>query len=109
VVIRKAETELKDLEQVIGLLGNEPLDIIVIEGFHNIVEKRRDVLKIITAKDANSLKRTLEDTVQPIIAVAGLIGKQKSEIKLEIPILNIPNEGKQLLKLVKEHLQTKGK
>jgi molybdopterin-guanine dinucleotide biosynthesis protein MobB len=109
VVIKKAETELNDLEQVTGLLGNEPLDIIVIEGFRSIVEKRSDVLKIITAKDANSLKRALEDTVQPIIAVAGLIGKQKPKIKLKIPIINIPDEGKQLLKLVKEQLQTNGR
>jgi molybdopterin-guanine dinucleotide biosynthesis protein MobB len=107
VVIKKAETELNDLEQVIGLLGNEQLDIIVIEGFRSLVEKRKDVLKIITAKDRDSLKKTLEETVQPIIAVAGMIGQQKPEIKLEIPIINIPEEGKQLLKLVKDHLKTK--
>ena len=108
VVIKKAETALNDLEQVIGLLGNEQLDIIVIEGFRSLVEKRNDVLKIITAKDADSLKRTLEGTAQPILAVAGIIGQQKPEIEIEIPIINIPEEGKQLLKLVKEHLKTKG-
>ena len=107
VVIKKAQTELTDLEEVIGLLGNEQLDIIVVEGFRGLVEKRTDVLKIITAKDAESLKITLEETVQPIIAVAGVIGKQKPKIKLEIPILDIPAEGEQLLKLVKEHLKTK--
>ena len=107
VVIKKAETELNDLEQVTGLLGNEQLDVIVVEGFRGLVEKRKDVLKIVTAKDADSLKRTLEGTVQPIIAVAGVIGQQKPEIKLEIPVINIPEEGKQLLKLVKEHLKAK--
>ena len=107
VVIKKAQTELTDLEEVIGFLGNEQLDIIVVEGFRGLVEKRTDVLKIITAKDAESLKITLEETVQPIIAVAGVIGKQKPKIKLEIPILDIPAEGEQLLKLVKEHLKTK--
>jgi molybdopterin-guanine dinucleotide biosynthesis protein len=108
VVIKKAETALTDLEQVIGLLGNEHLDIIVIEGFRSLVEKRKDVLKIITAKDADSLKRTLEGVAPPIIAVAGIIGQQKPKIKLEIPVINLPAEGKQLLKLVKEHLKTKG-
>jgi len=106
-VIKKAETELNDLEQVIGLLGNEQLDVIVVEGFCSLVEKRKDVLKIVTAKDVDSLKKTLEGTVQPIIAVAGVIGQQKPEIKLEIPVINIPEEGKQLLKLVKEHLKAK--
>lgn len=109
VVIKKAEVELNDLQQVIGLLGNEQLDIIIIEGFHSLVEKRKDVLKIVTAKDTNSLKETLEETAQPIIAVTGLIGQQKPKFKLEIPVINIPTEGKQLLKLVKEHLEATGK
>ena len=90
------------------MLENEQLDIIVIEGFRSIVEKRKDVLKIVTAKDSDSLKKALESTVQPIIAVAGLIGKQKPKIELEIPVINIPDEGEQLLKLVKGHLKTKG-
>lgn len=108
VVIKKTETALNDLEQVIGLLGNEKLDIIVIEGFRSLVEKRTDVLKIVTAKDAESLKKTLDGTVQPILAITGVIGQQKPEIKLEIPLINIPAEGEQLLKLVKEHLKAKG-
>ena len=109
VIIKKKEAVLNDLEQVIGLLGNEQLDVIVVEGFRGLVERRKDVLKIVTAKDTASLKEVLEGTIQPIIAVTGLIGKQKPKIKLEIPVINIlDEEGKQLLKLVKEHLKTKG-
>jgi len=107
VVIKKAETELTSLEQITGLLGNESLDIIVIEGFRSIVEKRKDILKIVTAKDEDSLKEALDGAVQPIIAVAGLIGKQKPKVELEIPVISIPDEGEQLLKLVKEHLKPK--
>ncbi len=107
VVIRKTETELNDIEQVLELIGNERLDIIIIEGFHSLVEKRKDVLKIITAKDTDGLKKTLKGTAQPIIAIAGMIGDQKPKIKLKIPIINLPEDGKQLLELVKEHLKTK--
>ena len=109
VVIKKTETALNDLEQVIGLLGEEQLDIIFIEGFSSLVAKRKDVLKIITATDAYTLKKTLEETAQPILAVTGVIGQQKFENTLGIPVINIPAEGKQLLKLVKEHLKVKGK
>jgi molybdopterin-guanine dinucleotide biosynthesis protein MobB len=105
VVIKKAETALNNLDQVIGLLGGEHLDIIVIEGFRGLLEKRTDVLKIITAKDEDSLQKTLESTVQPILAITGVIGQQKPEIELEIPVINLPAEGKQLLKLVKDHLK----
>ena len=107
VVIKKAETELNNFDQVIGLLGGEQLDIIVIEGFRGLIEKRTDVLKIITAEDEESLQKTLEGTVQPILAITGVIAQQKPEIKQEIPIINLPAEGKQLLKLVKDHLKTK--
>lgn len=107
VVIKKAEAELSDLEQVVGLTGNGRLDIIFVEGFRLFVEKRTDVLKIITAKDEDTLKRTLEETVPPIIAVTGVIGKQKPKTKLEIPVLDIPAEGEQLIKLVKEQLKKK--
>ena len=109
VVIKKAETELTDLEQVLRLLGNDPLDIVVVEGFRSIIEKRKDVLKIVTVKDEDTLKNVLECTAQPIIAVTGLFGKQKPEIGLEIPVINIPDEGEQLLRLVREHLKPKEK
>jgi len=106
VVIKRAEAPLNSLEEVIGLLGGEQLDIIVIEGFRNLVEKRKDVLKIITAKDADELKKTLEETAQPIIAVSGVIGQQRLESTQGIPVINMPAEGERLLKLVKEHLKS---
>ena len=107
IVIKKTESTLNNLDQVIGLLSNEQLDIIIIEGFHDLVEKRKDILKIVTAKDADSLKETLKEMTTPIIAISGVIGQKKPEFKLEIPVINIPAEGKQLLRLVKEHLKAK--
>jgi len=107
VVIRKAEATLNDLNQVISLLGNEELDIIFIEGFHNLTAKRQDVLKIITAKDSNDLTETLKETVPPILVITGVVGQQKLQNELGIPVINVPAEGKQLLKLVKEHLKAK--
>jgi molybdopterin-guanine dinucleotide biosynthesis protein MobB len=101
-VIKKTDAELNDLDQVIGLLEQEQLDIIFIEGFHSLIAKRKDVLKIITAEDADNLERTLEGTAQPILAVTGVICQQNPESGLEIPVINVPVEGEQLLKLVKE-------
>lgn len=103
-ILKKTEAALNDLDQVIGLLEQEQLDIIFIEGFHSLIAKRKDVLKIITAKDEDNLKRTLEGTLQPIIAVTGVIGQQKPEGTLEIPVISVPDEGEQLLKLIKEYL-----
>lgn len=108
VIIKKPKEEFNDLNQVIGLLKNEQLDVIVVEGFQNLVEKREDILKIITAKDECNLKKVLERTVQPIIAIADIVGKQKPEFKQKIPVINIPSEGEKLLKTVREYLKAKG-
>jgi molybdopterin-guanine dinucleotide biosynthesis protein MobB len=105
VVIKKAEAPLNSLEQVVSLLGEEQLDVVVVEGFRSLVEKREDVLKIVTAKDAEELKRTLEETAQPVLAVSGVIAQQKLEGTQRIPVIDVPADGEHLLKLVKEHLK----
>lgn len=107
MVIKKSKGTINNLEEVIELLGNEQLDIIIVEGFRDLVAKRKDILKIVTAKDKHSLKKLLGKTVQPIIAVTGIIGKQKSELELGIPLIEFPNEGEQLLALVRKYLKGK--
>jgi len=105
-VIKKTDNALDDLDQVIELLKREKLDIIFIEGFHSLIAKRADVLKIVTAKDEANLRSTLEQTVEPIIAITGIIADNnppKSELR--IPIINLSTEGEQLLQLVKEHMK----
>jgi molybdopterin-guanine dinucleotide biosynthesis protein MobB len=106
-MIKKTDAALNDLDHVIGLLEQEQLDIIFLEGFHRLIATRKDVFKIVTAKDADDLKRTLEGTAQPILAVTGIICQQNSECGLEIPLISVLAEGEQLLKLVKECLHCK--
>jgi molybdopterin-guanine dinucleotide biosynthesis protein B len=101
-VIKKTDAELNDLDKIVRLLEQEQLDIIFIEGFHKLIAKRNDVHKIVTAKNEDDLKRTLEGTAQPILAVTGTICKQKPENLSGIPLISLPAEGEQLLKLVKE-------
>jgi molybdopterin-guanine dinucleotide biosynthesis protein len=98
---------MSNLEEVIELLGNEQFDIIIVEGFRDLVAKRKDILKIVTAKDKQSLKKLLVQTAQPIIAVTGIIGKQKPELELGIPVIEFPTEGEQLLALVRKYLKGK--
>ena len=107
-ILKKTDAALNDLDQVIGLLEREQLDIIFIEGFHRLIAKRTDVPKIITADDEDNLKRTLEGTAEPILAVTGVISENKPSISgLKIPILSLETEGEQLLQLVKKYLKNK--
>jgi molybdopterin-guanine dinucleotide biosynthesis protein B len=105
-IIRKTEKALNDLDHIIALLEQEKLDIVFIEGFHSLIAKRQEVPKIITAKDENGLKQTLEGTVQPILAIAGIVAKNsKSATYATIPIIKVPENGQELVELVKEHLE----
>ena len=104
-IIRKTELALDNLDQITALLEGEKLDIVFIEGFHSLIAKRQDVPKIITAKDQNGLEQTLEGTVQPIIAIAGIVAKNSSsQTYNDIPIIKVPEEGQKLVDLVKKQL-----
>jgi molybdopterin-guanine dinucleotide biosynthesis protein B len=107
-IIRKTETSLNDLDQIIALLEQEKLDIAFIEGFHSLIAKRKDVPKIITAKDQNGLEQTLEGTVQPIMAITGIVAQNTSNpTYTNIPIIKVPEDGQKLIELVKKQLENK--
>lgn len=101
--IEKTKASLENLDKVIKHLKNEQLDIIFIEGFHSHISKRPDIAKIITAKTNEDLVKTLSNSVPPILAITGLIAKNKPQVT-KIPLLDLPNEGTQLLEIVKKHI-----
>ncbi len=104
-IIKKTQLALQYLDQVIELLAQEKLDIIFVEGFHSLIAKRPDFSKIITAKDQAGLEQTLLGTVGPILAIAGIVAKNSSNpMHTGIPLIRVPEEGKRLVKLVKEQL-----
>jgi molybdopterin-guanine dinucleotide biosynthesis protein MobB len=107
-ILKKTEMSLDDLEQMTALLEGEKLDIVFIEGFHSLIGKRKDVPKIITAKDIEGLKETLEGTVEPILAIAGIVGKtMENSTYQNIPVIKVPEEGHRLVELVKAQLKKK--
>jgi molybdopterin-guanine dinucleotide biosynthesis protein B len=107
-ILKKTDAALNDLDQVIELLEREQLDIVFIEGFRTLIANRTDIPKIITAVDENNLRHTLEGTVEPILAVTGIISLNKPKInELKFPILNLETEGDQLIKLIKGCIEGK--
>ncbi|MEM3550605.1 MAG: molybdopterin-guanine dinucleotide biosynthesis protein B [Candidatus Bathyarchaeia archaeon] len=108
VIIKKTEASLKDLDAVIKTIKSEKLDVLFIEGFHSLIAKRVDIPKIITAKNPEDLKRTLDGTFPPILAVTGPIAESEQKFsELNIPVVNLYKEGETLLKLVKEKLSVR--
>ncbi len=104
-IIKKTQMALNDLDKIIALLEHEKLDVVFIEGFHSLIAKRADVPKIVTAKDEEGLMQTLEGTVEPIIAIAGVAAKNSTSTTFRsIPIIKIPEDGQKLVDLIKNHL-----
>jgi molybdopterin-guanine dinucleotide biosynthesis protein B len=75
-IIEKTDHALKDFDKITQYLENEKLDVVFVEGFHDFISKRPEILKIITAKDPVGLEKTLKETIPPILAIAGLIAKK---------------------------------
>ena len=109
VIIKKTDSALNDLDQIIKLLEKEKLDVIFIEGFHKLTAKRKEFPKIITAKDVDNLKETLEETAPPILAITGqvVVQNRNRANEFKIPFIDMPSEGKQLLDFIKKYLKEK--
>ena len=107
-IIEKTNDPLNDLDKILKLLESEKLNIIFIEGFHSFISKRPDILKIITAKDPEDLEKTLKESVPPILAITGVIAKNKPQTNT-VPYINLPDEADKLLQLVKNHLEANKK
>jgi molybdopterin-guanine dinucleotide biosynthesis protein B len=104
-IIKKANTFQRDLDKIVSTLSGEELDIIFLEGFRTQIAKRNDIFKIITAKTVEELTEAMRDIAQPILAVSGLIAKQKSALnKLEAPLIDLDSEGHKLLQLIKNNV-----
>ena len=103
-IIEKTDHALKDFDKITKYLENENVDVIFVEGFHDFIAKRPEILKIITAKDPIGLEKTLKETVPPVLAITGLIAKNKQPPN-KIPIINLPDEADKLLAIVKAHLE----
>lgn len=103
-VIRKTDSSSMDLESIIKLFRDEQLDVIFIEGLHSLTAKRKDIPKIVTAKEPEDLMRTLEGT-EPVLAITGVIAKKRAGVgRVSAPIIDLDEEGGVLLELVKSQI-----
>jgi molybdopterin-guanine dinucleotide biosynthesis protein B len=102
-VIRKRGTPYQKLEKILDLVNDEKLDLIILEGFHSLIAKRRDIYKILMVKNDEGLKEVLRGTVDPILAIVGPCTQRKVvSSKTSAPILNLENEGEKILRLIKK-------
>lgn len=102
VIIKKKVSFCQTLEKILDLVKDENLDIIILEGFHSLIAKRRDVVKILAAKNEEDLKRTLKGTVGPMLAITGPSSLAKFvSSQISVPFINIENPEEKILELIK--------
>jgi molybdopterin-guanine dinucleotide biosynthesis protein MobB len=105
-IIKKTAADENSLDKVICLLDKEELDFIFIEGFHELVSRRDDILRVVAAKDSEDLKETLGRITPPILAITGLVAKQKKQNQKDgVLLVDLPKEGPILLEHIKLHLK----
>ncbi|MEM2103249.1 MAG: molybdopterin-guanine dinucleotide biosynthesis protein B, partial [Candidatus Bathyarchaeia archaeon] len=91
------------LLEILNFINKENLDVVFLEGFHSTTAKRRDIQKIITAKNEDDLKKTLHGTIPPILATTGVIATQTSKSQMfNLPLVNISTNGESLVEAVKK-------
>ncbi|MCP8318414.1 MAG: molybdopterin-guanine dinucleotide biosynthesis protein B [Candidatus Methylarchaceae archaeon HK01B] len=104
VVIKKGVSQTK-LEEILKNFEDEGIDIIFIEGLRSITAKRRDIYKIITAKDKGDLETIMKGVTPPILAITGMVARLKSKpSNLRVPIIDIYDKRSKLVQVVKHHL-----
>jgi len=71
VILKKRISPYQSVEELLDMVGNEELDVIIIEGFRSLTASKHDIFKVILAKTKDDLGEGLKDVVEPIIAVVG--------------------------------------
>ncbi|MFQ6126876.1 MAG: molybdopterin-guanine dinucleotide biosynthesis protein B [Candidatus Heimdallarchaeota archaeon] len=101
-IFKKKEVSYEKLEEIIDLVKSEKLDLLILEGFHSLIAKREDIFKIVAAKNETDMKRTLNGTVDPVLAITGPFAREKVvPLGITIPILDLDSKGEEILRLVK--------
>jgi molybdopterin-guanine dinucleotide biosynthesis protein B len=105
-IIKKTMQEIGSFDNVVELMKKEEgLDIVFIEGYHELVSKRVDVVKIVVLKEGKNLQEVLGEVVEPVVAISGLIAETLNASVIEgYPVIRIPEDGKKLVELIKRQL-----
>ena len=106
VIFKNREPPFEHIEQILRQLRDEELDLILLEGFHSILAENQDISKVVTARNELDLKRTLDRTADPILAVAGLISNNRDQASVgSIPMIRIERNGDELVEMIDEMVQ----
>jgi len=85
------------LDSVITSLRTEPIDVLFLEGFS--ADSTKHSYKIVTARDATDLKRTLRKISPPILTITGPVARTS---RREFRGLELPSQGAVLTSMIRQ-------
>jgi molybdopterin-guanine dinucleotide biosynthesis protein B len=105
-IIRKQKRNHYDIKKLLNLFNDGKPDLIILEGFHWLVSKNRDVVKIVTANNKEDVSKRLVGVFPQIIAITGRISNLGIKGSIQgIPVINLKENGEELLKMVLQRLK----
>jgi len=102
VNILKADTSELSLEALVKLF--KPADLIVLEGFKNLVLQREDVATIIVSSGAAEALNLVKTARRPVAVITGEADSEEPKLReTGTPLLHFPQEATRLVELALEH------
>jgi len=104
-IMKKTTSEAK-FGEIERKLRGEDLDVALLEGFSTASKGIANLPKVITAKDARDLNRTLRWTKPPILAITGRVTRRSKRLgKVPAPLVDMKHEGFLLTSMVRRILR----
>jgi molybdopterin-guanine dinucleotide biosynthesis protein B len=101
-IVKKADTaklSLNDITQGIG----DNTDIIITEGFRNLVKQDQTIPKIVSVKNKKEIEEATQ-TFKPILAFTGSITKTET-VGLKIPYVDVQKEPSKLAEIIEKRVK----
>ena len=99
ILYKKIDNWEENIDRVLATFEREGIDITVAEGFHNILGRRREVFKILTAKNSEEAEYFLATTTPPIIALVKRPEATPGPVTSNIPVFDFPPDNRLYLTL----------
>lgn len=101
-IVRKTDTTKLSLNDITQNIGNN-MDIIITEGFRNLVKQDQTIPKIVSVKNKKEVEEATE-TFKPILAFTGSIAKTETT-GLKAPYVDVQNEPNKLGDIIENRVK----
>ncbi|UCH31723.1 MAG: molybdopterin-guanine dinucleotide biosynthesis protein B [Candidatus Bathyarchaeota archaeon] len=103
-LFKKRENSRENIDEILQLFENEPVDLLLIEGFQSQVIQRSDIQKIVIVGDKGEFD-ALDKRLFPVLAFVGpTLLKKETPINLDAPYLSFLEDRNKLVELIKNLL-----